>query len=535
VNEQELFTLAVAIAIVVILGRGLANRLEIPEAIVLVVLGMLASLIPQVPNITLSPDVVLLVFVPPLIYNAAFLSAPRETRENAVPITALAIGATGVTIIGVGWVSRLVLPGLGWAPALAFAAAVAPTDAVAATSVLSRLGAPHRVVTILEGESLINDAVALTAFGLAVEAMAHPFTIGHGLVRLVEVVAGGIAYGLVVGLVIGRVRRWVTDPSLQILVSLITPFVAYIPAEEFHVSGVLAAATTGVYLGTRTEGLLQPASRVSGTMFWRTLIFLLESALFVLLGLELRSVVDHLSTTISVARLAGASAALVAAVIGIRLAWELVVSPLLRLLPGRHSSYVQNPWRQRLIIGWGGMRGAITLAIALSLPELLHGEPFTQRSTLIFLAAVIVVATLVGQGLTLAPLLRALGMAQSDLRRRAEARARARVTEAGLARLDQLAEDGEVDEDTANLYRQLFEMRLDRVRAVLDDTGDGAGGGDGAANAADGAASHRDLRAELQRAQRDKLADLYAKGKITDDIRRSISRTLDLQEPRPFQ
>ena len=172
-SEQELFTLAVAIAIVVILGRGVANRLEIPEAIVLVVLGMLASLIPQVPNITLSPDVVLLIFVPPLIYHAAFLSAPRETRENAVPITALAIGATTVTILGVGWVSRLVLPGLGWAPALAFAAAVAPTDAVAATSVLSRLGAPHRVVTILEGESLINDAVALTAFGLAVEVMAH--------------------------------------------------------------------------------------------------------------------------------------------------------------------------------------------------------------------------------------------------------------------------------------------------------------------------------------------------------------------------
>jgi CPA1 family monovalent cation:H+ antiporter len=225
----------------------------------------------------------------------------------------------------------------------------------------------------------------------------------------------------------------------------------------------------------------------------------------------------------------------VAAVIGIRLAWELIVSPLLRLLPGRHSSYVQNPWRQRLIIGWGGMRGAITLAIALSLPELLHGEPFTQRSTLIFLAAVIVVATLIGEGLTLAPLLRALGMAQSDLHRRAEARARARVTEAGLARLDELAEAGEVDEDTANLYRQLFEMRLDRVRAVLDDTGDGTAGGTGDGAAADGAASHRDLRAELLRAQRDKLADLYANGKIADDVRRSISRALDLQEPRPFQ
>ena len=531
-SEQELFTLAVAIAVVVILGRGLANRLEIPEAIVLVVLGVLASLIPQVPNITLSPDIVLLVFVPPLIYNAAFLSAPRETRENAVPITALAIGATGVTIIGVGWVSRLVLPGLGWAPALAFAAAVAPTDAVAATSVLSRLGAPHRRGDDpgrREPDQRRGRADRVRAGRRGDGAPVHlSATVWCGSSRSSS---AGSPTGSSSALVIGRVRRWVRDPSLQILVSLITPFVAYIPAEQFHVSGVLAAATTGVYLGTRTEGLLQPASRVSGTMFWRTLIFLLESALFVLLGLELRSVVDHLSTTISVARLAGASAALVAAVIGIRLAWELIVSPLLRLLPGRHSSYVQNPWRQRLIIGWGGMRGAITLAIALSLPELLHGEPFTQRSTLIFLAAVIVVATLIGEGLTLAPLLRALGMAQSDLHRRAEARARARVTEAGLARLDQLAEDGEVDEDTANLYRQLFEMRLDRVRAVLDDTGDGAS--DGAA--ADGAASHRDLRAELLRAERDKLAELYAKGKITDDVRRSISRTLDLQEPRPFQ
>ena len=172
-GQQELFTLAVAIAGVMIVGRAVANRLEIPDAIVLVVLGVLAGLIPQVPNIDLPPDVVLVLFLPPLVYNAAFLSAPRESRENAVPITGLAFGATAATIVAVGAVTRLVLPGMGWAPALAFAAAVAPTDAVAATSVLTRLGAPQRVVTILEGESLINDAVALTAFGLAVEAMAH--------------------------------------------------------------------------------------------------------------------------------------------------------------------------------------------------------------------------------------------------------------------------------------------------------------------------------------------------------------------------
>jgi Na+/H+ antiporter len=520
VGEYELFTLAVAIALVMIIGRAVASRLEVPDAIVLVILGVLASLIPQVPNIDLPPNLVLFLFLPPLVYNAAFFSAPRETRENVVPITALAFGATAVTILAVGGVTRLVLPEAGWAAAFAFAAAVAPTDAVAATSVLTRLAAPPRIVTIIEGESLINDGVALTVFGLAVEAMAHPFTLTHGLVRLLEVVIGGIAYGLVVALVIGRVRRLVRDPSIQITITLITPFVAYVPAEELNVSGVLATVVTGVYLGTRTEGMLQAASRASGTIFWRTLIFLLESALFVLLGLELRAVVAHLSGSYSVAWLAGAAAAEVAVVIAIRMAWELLVSPLIAFLPGRHSGYVRNPWRQRLVVGWGGMRGAISLAIALTLPLTAGGRPFTQRPTLVFLAAVVVVVTLIGEGLTLAPLLRALGLVESEEQRRREALARARVTEAGMARLDELAEAGEVDEDTANVYRQLFEMRLERVRAAL---GDAVG---------DGPADTSGFRAELVRAQRGKLAELYQGGKISDDIRRSIARTLDQQEGR---
>jgi monovalent cation/hydrogen antiporter len=522
VGQHELFTLAVAIAGVMIVGRAIAHRLEVPDAIVLVVLGVLAGLIPHVPQVDLPPDIVLLLFLPPLVYNAAFLSAPRESRENVIPITGLAFGATAATILGVGWVTRLVLPGLSWAPALAFAAAVAPTDAVAATSVLTRLGAPQRVVTILESESLINDGVALTVFGLAVEAMAHPFTFAHGAARLAEVVLGGIGYGLVVAVVIGRVRRHVHDPGSQILLSLITPFVAYIPAEELNVSGVLATVVAGAYLGTRTDGLIQPASRVTGTMFWRTLVFLLESALFVLLGLELRSLADHLPSVQTVPRLAGASALVVATVIVIRLAWELLISPLARFLPGPHPAFVRNPWRQRVVIGWAGMRGAISLAIVLTVPTTLNGAPFGERPTLVFLAAVVVMATLIGQGLTLAPLLRALGLAQSERHLRAEASARAKVTEAGLARLDELAETGEVDEDTANVYRQLLEMRLDRVRVALGDASE------------DDVVDTAGLSRELVRAERDKLAEMYRLGEISDEIRRSISRTLDLQEPRPF-
>jgi CPA1 family monovalent cation:H+ antiporter len=254
-------------------------------------------------------------------------------------------------------------------------------------------------------------------------------------------------------------------------------------------------------------------------MFWRTLIFLLESALFVLLGLDLRAVVSELSTVISFARMAGAAAAVVGAIIVIRLVWELAVSPLIRFLPGEHSMFVVNPWRYRLVIGWGGMRGAITLAIALTLPTTVNGAPFAERSVLILLAAVVVVVTLLGEGLTLAPLVRRLGLAKTEEHQRREAVARARVTEAGLARLDELAEAGEVDETTANVYRQLFELRLDRVRTLLSDDDE---------DPVDTSA----FRRELVRAQRDKLAQLYAKGKISDEIRRTIERSLDRQEGR---
>jgi len=322
--------------------------------------------------------------------------------------------------------------------------------------------------------------------------------------------------------VIGRIRQHIHDPASQILVSLITPFVAYVPAEELNVSGVLATVVAGAYLGTRADGLIQPASRVTGTMFWRMLIFLLESALFVLLGLELRSIVDHLPGAHPVSMLAGASAAVVATVVVVRLGWELLVSPLARFLPGPHPAFVRNPWGQRLVIGWGGMRGAISLAIALTIPTTLNSRPFTERPTLVFLAAIVVMATLIGQGLTLGPLLRALGLAQSDRHQRAEASARAKVTEAGLARLDELAEAGQVDEDTANVYRQLLEMRLDRVRVALGDARQ------------DDVADTVGLSRELVRAERDKLDELYRNGQISNEIRRSISRTLDLQEPRPF-
>ncbi len=485
-----------------------------------VVLGVLASLIPQVPNIDLSPDVVLVLFLPPLVYNAAFLTAPRETRENAVPITALAVGTTAVTIVGVAWVIRLVLPGLGWAPAFAFAAAIAPTDAVAATAVMSRLGAPTRVVTILEGESLINDAVALTAFSLAVEAIAHPFTVEHALLRLVQVVVGGIAYGLVVAVVIGRVRHHVRDPALQILITLITPFVAYIPAEQLNVSGVLATVVAGVYLGTRTEGMLQPASRVSGH--------------------------DVLADADLPARVGAVRAARPRAAGGRERA---VDRDLVRAAGGRGRRRGRGDHRDPAGLGAGGVaadqvpaRRALDVRgqpVAVPARHRLgrhargdhpghrahpadHGERAAVRRT--------VGADPAGRG-------------------RRGGHAAGRGADAGAAG----AAPGAGEDRGASAAGGGRAGAGDRGRArPARRAGRGGRGGRGhrqrlppavraAPRPGPQPAQRRRrrpvdtsaFRRELVRAQRDKLAQLYAKGKISDEIRRTIARSLDLQEGRP--
>jgi CPA1 family monovalent cation:H+ antiporter len=374
-------------------------------------------------------------------------------------------------------------------------------------------------MTILEGESLVNDAVALTLFGLALTALTEQVTPADGALLLVRVVAGGVLYGLAVGWVVGRLRRRITDSGAQIVLSLITPFVAYLPAEHFGLSGVLATITTGFYLGTRAHGLLQPASRLTGNAFWEVLVLLLESSLFVLLGLEIRQVIGDVSNY-SVATLAVTALIVLAVVVLLRLLWTMLVFPLARWLPGKHLSFDRIGRRERLVMGWAGMRGAITLAVALSIPLSVPNRPL-----LIFMAAVVVLATLLGQATTLTPLLRRLGLGESSKSVIEEAKARQATMEAALSRLDDLAAKDEVDEHTADVFRQLYELRLDRVRAVLDDeNGDGAGAG--------GESGTKWLRKQLAHAQRDELDELYAQGKISAATQRRLIHELDLEDRR---
>ncbi|MEU6036448.1 Na+/H+ antiporter [Actinomadura sp. NPDC047616] len=526
-GEERIFVVFLVVAVVVLAARALAGRMRVPDAILMVVLGMAAGFVPGLPPVRVPPEVVLMGFLPPLVYHAAFFTAPREARADAVPIFTLAVGLTAVTTVAVAGTAYALLPGVGWAAAFAFGAAVAPTDAVAATSVIQRLGAPRRMVTILEGESLINDGVALTIFGLAVEALSTPFTAGHGAARLAQVAFVGVAYGLAVGLVVRRLRRRIQDPSSQIIVSLITPYLAFIPAENFGASGVLATVTAGFYLGTRSEGVLQPASRLVGNTFWRILVFLLESTLFVLLGLQIRQVLrephGHTWTEVGWAALA-----LAAVVVAVRLVWELATGPLAVLVPGGRRSRRGLGWRQRVVIGMGGMRGAISFAMALSVPVAAGPD----RGVLVLLAALVVLITLVGQAPLLPVLLRRFGLIEPGRRRVESMRARHDALQAALARLDEMAAADEVDDRTADAFRQMLELRLQRVRNRLDTDGD-TEGDDTALT------SSRRVRRELVRAQRAKLQALYRKGRIGADTLREISSELDFEysaltrRPRP--
>lgn len=517
VEEYVVATLVIVVAVVG--GQWAAGRLRAPSAIVLVLLGMALGVVPWMHSLSISPEVILLVFLPPLIYNAAFFSSPRDMRDLVRPIVVMAVGVTLATAFGLAAVVHLLLPSVGWPAAIALGAAIAPTDAVAASAILKRVGTPRRVLTILEGESLINDGVALTLFSLAVTAMAHPLTPQEGVLELVKVVVGGLVYGAVVAALVSWSRTRMRDASLQLMVVLITPFVAYVPAEMAGFSGVLAAVVAGFHLGTRGEGLLPPRVRVNGQTIWSTLVTLLESMLFVVLGLQLDSVVTAVREHFAFLALVGVALATTAAAVLLRLGLMLAVIPVQRVVRSL-SLDVSSP-RERLVIGWSGMRGAVSLAIALSLPATLGGEPFTDRGALVFVAGVVVLGTLVGQGTTLPLVLRWLGLAEEGARQREFLRADERMSYAALSKVDELLREGEVDERTADSLRGVYMRRVTHVRGLLE-AGDG--------RARERVDSGRAVHAQITQARRDSLLSMYREGEIDHDVFREMSRDLDIRD-----
>ena len=518
--ELVVFGLLVAIAGLAVL----AGVLRVPYPITLVLGGTVIGFLPGVPDVELDPDLVLLIFLPPLLYGAAFFTSVRELRQNARAIAALAIPLVFVTMAAVAVVAHEVV-GLGWAESFVLGAIVSPTDAVAPAEILRRVGAPRRLLAIVEGENLTNDWTALILYRVAIAAVVTgSFSLWEAGLEFIASGIGGLAVGLAAGWVIREVRSRIDDPPTEITISILSGYAGYLPAEELGFSGVIAAVTTGIYMAWYTPQLTTPVMRLQGVAIWEILTFLLNAVLFLLVGLQLPGILDDLSgRSAGELLLWGALVSLV--VIAVRLVWMFTTPYLIRLVDRRESQRrMRVPAGPRLVVGWAGMRGSVSLAAALAIPlETDAGAPFPERDLIIFLAFAVILVTLVGQGLTLRPLIDWVGLEDDGEESREDAIARRRVAEAALARLDEIGEPDWVSTETLGRARTFFDYRQRRFGALQDPDGD---------NYEDRANAWRRLMYDLFDAQREALLELRNNGDISDDVRRRVERDLDLEESR---
>jgi CPA1 family monovalent cation:H+ antiporter len=425
------------------------------------------GLLPGVPSPSLSPDVVLVLFLPPLVYAAAVRSSVDDLRANAAPILRLAIGLVLVTVGAVAVVGHVFI-GLPWAVAFVLGAVVGPTDTVAASAMFRRLGAPERIVTILEGESLVNDGTGITAYVVAVATVtAGAFSLAGAVKTFAIAIFVGIALGLAVGWLAVQVRRLIDDTEVELALTLLTPFVAYIPAEELGGSGVLGAVAAGLYAGSQLTRVSSVGSRVQLSAFWELLEFLLNALLFLLIGEQLPHVVDAIGGG-SVPTLVAEGLITAAAMVTIRMVWMFSLPAVAAALHrGSGAACGALAGGARTLLGWSGMRGAVSLALLLAVPSTIGGgRAFPHRAELVFVGYVVVVVMLVGPGLTVGALAQRLGLLQGQGAERQEARARAGVLHAALARIESLAES--LPEETADRLRAIYQARLNRVTARLD-------------------------------------------------------------------
>jgi len=498
---------------------------RVPYPIMLVLGGLAIAFIPGMPTVQLAPNLVLVAVLPPLLYGSAFFTSLREFRANLKPILLLAIGLVLITMVAVAAAAHAVIPGLGWSGAFVLGALVSPTDPTAATSIAQRLGLPRRLISLIEGESLVNDGTALVAYRFAVAAVVTgSFSLFDASWHFVVNVVGGIGVGLAVGYLIRQLRKRLDNPPVEIAIALLSGYLGYLPAQALGVSGVLAAVTVGIYMGWHTPELTTVQTRLQGQAVWEIVFLLLNGLLFALVGLQLPTILDAISGR-STAELIGYAALVSAVVIGARIAWMLATY-LLAMLSRRIRMDDPVPsWQAKAVIAWSGMRGAVSLAAALALPLTTDtGESFPDRNLIIFLTFGVIFATLVGQGLTLGPLIRVLDLDDGGVGEHEEAKARIRAAEAALARLDELSTEDWVREDTAERFRGLYGFRQERFRSRYDPDGDG--------EIEERSQSYQRLRRELLSAERSAVEDLRQQGEIGDDVMRRVVRDLDLEDAR---
>jgi monovalent cation/hydrogen antiporter len=525
VNDIEILIALVAVAIALV---RLADFVSIPYPIVLVLGGLGIGFIPGGPRLELDPEVVFLVFLPPLLQSAGYWASPQELRAELGALTWLVLGLTLGTMVAVAAVSQAVIPSLSWPEALVLGAIVAPTDPVSAIATFDRLGVTDRVATLVKGESMINDATALVSYKVALAAVVTgSFAAGDALLDLVVGVAGGIAIGVGLAWLVARALRRLDDPPLAILLTVVLAYAAFALADGVGASGVLAAVSSGLYAGWHSHEIFDADVRLSAQSFWRVLIFALNAVLFVLVGLQFPGILRQVGEQFSPGEIVGYGLLVSAVVVVVRVGWQFLPGSLGRLLPAVGGMYTGDGWRENLLIGWSGMRGAVSLAAALALPfELDSGAAFGSRDLIIYLTVAVILVTLVGQGLTLPALVRWLGLSAEEPWAPDEAIARLAAAQAALDRLDELeGTDSRIPENALERLRELYQARFARCVASL--SGEGA-----EVPLEDPLTGYRRTRAQLIETERDALLGLRNQGRLKQDIFRRIQRDLDLDEAR---
>jgi Na+/H+ antiporter len=524
VSDAEVF---LALFVLVAGLNVLAQHLSIPYPIVLVLGGLAVGAIPGLPHIELNPNLVLVLFLPPLLYSAGIFADLRALRANLRPILLLSIGLVLVTTTVVALAAHAVI-GMSWALAFALGAIVAPTDPTAATSIMRSLSVPRQTVNVIEGESLVNDASALVIYRVAVSAaIGGTFSGSSAALKLVVAVVGGIAIGGAVGYVLLLIRRRIDDTTTQLTISLLSGYAAFVPADAVGASGVLAVVTTGLLVGWHAPTLISPQTRLESNGMWRILVFLLNATLFLLIGLQLPTILDGVASR-SAGELLGYAALVCATVIGVRLVWTFTVVYIVRALDRRPQQRLRRQsWRVRLVAAWCGMRGAVSLAAALALPLETHaGTPLPDRNLIQFLTFALILVTIVGQGLTLPWLIRRLGIHDDgSAEEHEELRARLVAADAALRCLDEVETEGWAREDTLERMRGLYRFRQRRfkVRAGKIEDEDGI---------EDRSIAYQRLIHAVSTAQRDAVVRLRNSGDISSDVMHRIERELDLEESR---
>jgi CPA1 family monovalent cation:H+ antiporter len=531
--------LVLLLLVVVTALTPVARKLNVPYPVLLVLGGLVLAITPIAPNIQITPDLVFLLFLPPLIFRAAFVTSVRDFRLLLRPILSLSVGLVLATTLAVALVLHALMPAIGWPLAFAFGAIVSPPDAVAAAAVFRGLGVPRKLVILLEGESLINDATALVAYRAALGAAIVAFSAGEASVQILVVGIGGMLVGLVVGVLAAWLVRRVNDPSVEITLSLLIPFAAYLPAESLGVSGILATVAAGLYLGPRSPYYWGSDERIRARAVWDILEFILNGLVFILIGLQLSSILPTLQTR-SLLSLIGQGLLISLTLIVVRMIWVFADARvgvwLMRFMAAIHSErepLIVNrtkSWREVLVVSWAGMRGVVSLAVVLSLPV---ATP--ERNVLIFLTFFVILVTLVGQGLTLPLLIRVLGVASdSDILANQEQLARRTATEAALARIEQLRNEWPTHLPLIDTLQGQYNHRASH----LGHSSNGSRDPDSPDDMPDEDETDQELlehhliRRAVLSAERSAVLDLHDQGEIDNEVWRKIERDLDLEELR---